>query len=95
MNYNDKQYSIFNGKKIRLEIFGASHATEIGVKLSGFSGLSFDAEKLQAFCDRRKAKNTAYSTKRLESDVMSGLSMPIPKAIVATIMSTSSIKNLS
>ena len=68
MNFNDKQYSVFSGRKIRLEVFGASHAPEIGVKIDGISGEKIDTESLQAFLDRRRAKNTAYSTKRLEND---------------------------
>lgn len=68
MNFNDKQFSVYNGNKIRVEVFGASHAEEIGVKVCGFDGESADFEALQKFMDRRRAKNTAYSTKRLEGD---------------------------
>ena len=70
MKYNDKQFSVYNGKNLTVEIFGASHALEIGVKVSGFDGQEFSAEKLQEFCDRRRAKKTAYSTKRLEADTI-------------------------
>lgn len=69
MKFNDKQVSLFNGRKISLEVFGASHAKEIGVTAKGFKGERFDAQKLQEFMDRRKPKNTAYSTKRKEGDV--------------------------
>lgn len=68
MIYNDKQWSIYKGKKLTVEVFGASHAQEIGVKVDGLNECEFDAEKLQKFLDRRKARNTAYSTKRLEGD---------------------------
>jgi chorismate synthase len=68
MKYNDKQFSVYNGKKLTLEIFGASHAEEIGVKVKGFEGQKFNADKLQEFCDRRRAKKSAYSTTRLEKD---------------------------
>ena len=68
MSFDDKEYSIFNGRKLRLEIFGASHAPEIGVKVSGMDGVEVDQEKLSAFMARRRAKKTAYSTKRLECD---------------------------
>ena len=68
MNFNDKQFSIFNGSKLKVEIFGASHADEIGVKVEGFNGQKVDLVELQNFVDRRKANNTAYSTKRLEQD---------------------------
>ncbi len=68
MKYNDKQISVYKGNKIKVEIFGASHAPEIGVKIVGLDGQKFCAEKLQEFCDRRRAKKSAYSTKRLEAD---------------------------
>ncbi len=68
MKYNDKQFSVFQGNKLRVEIFGASHASEIGVKVSGFEKNKFNEQILQDFCDRRKAKNSTYSTKRLEPD---------------------------
>ena len=64
----DVQRSIYNGRKLKLEIFGASHAPEIGVKASGLKGKEFSINELQEFLDRRKPKNTAYSTKRLEGD---------------------------
>ena len=68
MSFNDKQFSIFNGNKLKIEIFGASHSDEIGVKANGFNGERVDLDKLQKFVDRRKAKNASYSTKRLEED---------------------------
>ena len=68
MSFNDKQFSIFNGNKLKIEIFGASHSEEIGVKVNGFDGEKIDLTELQKFVDRRKAKKTSYSTKRLEED---------------------------
>lgn len=68
MKFNDKQFSVYDGKNIRVEIFGASHAPEIGVKISGLNDKKFNAVRLQEFCDRRRAKKSAYSTKRLETD---------------------------
>ena len=68
MNFNDKQFSVFNGRKLRVEIFGASHAEEIGVIVNGLDGLTADFNELQKFMDRRKAKKAVYSTKRLEGD---------------------------
>ena len=70
MSYNDKQYSVYNGRKLTVEVFGASHAPEIGVKVDGISGKTFDKDRLQKFMDRRKPKKTAFSTKRLEGDVV-------------------------
>ena len=52
---NDVQRSVYNGRKIKLEIFGSSHAPEIGVKASGLDGQTYDKAKLQEFMDRRKA----------------------------------------
>ena len=66
MNY--KESSIFNGRKLKIEIFGASHSEEIGVIVNGFKKEKVCLRKLQKFVDRRKAKNTCYSTKRLEQD---------------------------
>lgn len=73
----DKQYSVFNGRKLRLEVFGASHAQEMGVYIDGLDGENIDLDKLQEFLERRRAKNEAYSTKRIEGDkikVAQGLS---------------------
>ncbi len=68
MKFNDKEWSVYNGKSLTVKIFGASHAPQIGVCVKGLKGKTFDQEKLQAFMVRRQAKNTAYSTKRLEQD---------------------------
>ncbi len=68
MKFNDKRISVFNGNKLRVEIFGASHAPEIGVNVLGFKGEKVDLDILQKFMDRRRAKKACYSTKRLESD---------------------------
>ena len=68
MKFDDKEYSIYRGSRIDVEVFGASHSQEIGVEVKGFNGEKVDLEKLQEFVDRRRAKNSAYSTKRLEAD---------------------------
>ncbi len=68
MKFNDKQFSVFKGRKVLVKIFGASHAKEIGVCAKGLDGISFDGQELDKFMERRRAKNTAYSTKRLEAD---------------------------
>lgn len=68
MKFNDNQTSVYNGKKLKIEIFGASHAPEIGVRVKGFNGEKVCFDSLQRFMDRRRAKNKAYSTKRLEGD---------------------------
>ena len=60
--------SYFNGKKIKLEIFGESHATEIGVKCKGFPKFKVDLTALNDFLARRKASSSAFSTPRIEAD---------------------------
>lgn len=67
--------SYFNGRKLKIEIYGSSHAEKIGVKVSGFPDFNVDFKKLSDFTERRKAKNAVYSTARKESDepVFSGL----------------------
>ncbi len=70
MSYNDKQFSVYNGNKLKIEIFGASHAPEIGVKVDGFEREKINTEKLQSFLNRRRAVSTAYSTKRFEPDLV-------------------------
>lgn len=68
--FNDSRHSIYKGNKLTVEIYGASHAPEIGVKVDGFSkGDFYDEETLQQFLNRRKAVNTSYSTKRFEPDL--------------------------
>ena len=58
------------GENLTLTIFGASHAPQIGMTLSGIpAGLPVDMEKLQAFLNRRAPGQNAWSTSRKESDV--------------------------
>ena len=63
-----------NLNKIQLEIFGASHASEIGVNIFGIEkGIKIDKEKLQQFLARR-APGQAFSTPRKEGDVVEFIS---------------------
>lgn len=64
----DKKQSVFKGNKLKIQVFGASHDSQIGVEVEGFDNSVVDKEELQQFVDRRRASNTAYSTKRLEQD---------------------------
>ena len=64
----DNQISIYHGRRIEVEIFGASHAPQIGVVAKGFEGEIFCEKTLQSFLDRRRAKKSAFSTTRLEED---------------------------
>ncbi len=68
INHEYKESSIFCGRKLKIEVFGASHSSEIGVIVNGFNKEKVCQRKLQKFVDRRKAKNASYSTKRLEQD---------------------------
>ncbi len=68
MKFDDKEWSVYNGRKLRVEIFGASHSEQIGVKVNGLEGQTFNSDKLDEFMARRRAKKSAYSTKRLEGD---------------------------
>ena len=66
------------GENLKLTIYGASHAPEIGMKLEGIpAGLPVDLEQLQAFLNRRAPGQNDWSTSRKEADVphfLSGLS---------------------
>lgn len=58
------------GTVLRLTIFGASHAPEIGMTLEGFpSDFAPNMEKLQAFMARRAPGQGAHTTARKEPDV--------------------------
>ena len=59
----------WRGDKIAFEVYGTSHAPEVGVIASGVPDLPWDEAALRRFLERRRAKNTAYSTKRIEADV--------------------------
>lgn len=57
------------GDNFRIDIFGASHAPEIGVTIEGVpSGTRIDNEALQAFMDRRAPGRDEFSTPRKEPD---------------------------
>lgn len=61
--------SVFNGKRIKAEIYGASRGEKIGVKISGLDGFSFDENKLEDFLKRRSPSDKVYSTARKERDI--------------------------
>lgn len=62
--------SIYRGDSLELEIWGASHAPEIGARLSGLSAnLSFDPILLAAFMARRAPGGT-HATRRKEADLV-------------------------
>ena len=48
--FNDNNVSIFNGKKLNIKVYGASHADKIGVEVNGLTkGEVFDKTILQDF----------------------------------------------
>lgn len=60
--------SVFNGDKFRIEFFGQSHGDFISAKVYGLPKFDIDKNALSAFLERRKGKNAAYSTSRIEPD---------------------------
>ena len=60
---------MFPFNALDVDIFGASHAPEIGVTIRGIpAGQTVDPEKVQAFVDTRKAGKNPWSTPRNEPD---------------------------
>ena len=58
------------GNRLRLSIFGQSHAPAVGMTLDGLpAGIALDREELQAFLDRRAPGRNDWSTPRREEDV--------------------------
>ena len=56
-------------KNIDVEIYGESHAPEIGVIIKNLpENESVDLDELQLFLNRRKGVNKAWSTQRIEDD---------------------------
>lgn len=63
------------GNKIKITVFGQSHAEAIGVTIEGLaSGFRVDTDRVQAFLDRRAPGKNAYSTQRKEADKVEYLS---------------------
>ena len=57
------------GNKIKITVFGQSHADAIGVTIDGLpAGFRVDTEAVQHFLDRRAPGKNAYSTSRREED---------------------------
>ena len=62
--------SVYCGKNLRIEIFGTSHASELGVCISGLpKGLAVNEAALQSFLRRRSPGNDPLCSKRREDDV--------------------------
>lgn len=63
------------GNKIKVTVFGQSHAEAIGVVIDGLPGnFEVDTDKVQAFLDRRAPGKNAFSTARKEGDKVRFLS---------------------
>ncbi len=57
------------GQELNISVWGASHAPEIGISITGLpAGERFDLNEIQAFLNRRKGGQNAFSTKRSEAD---------------------------
>lgn len=66
--------SVF-GRKLKISIFGQSHAEAIGVVIDGFpAGFAVDREALRGFMARRAPGNSDFSTPRKEADEVEFLS---------------------
>jgi chorismate synthase len=60
-----------NFKALKLSIFGESHSEFIGMELWGIpAGLEISQDAVQAFLNRRKSANNAWSTPRREADIV-------------------------
>ncbi len=63
------------GNKIKITVFGQSHAQAIGVTIDGLpSGFCVDTEKVQSFLDRRAPGKNPFSTNRREDDTVEYIS---------------------
>ena len=73
MNTDDlevKQMLSSLGNKLKINVFGESHAPEIGVVIDGFPKEKFiDKDMLQSFLDRRRPGKNKFSTPRSEADI--------------------------
>ena len=57
------------GRTLKLEVFGESHAPQIGMRLEGFpAGMKIDFAALEAFMERRAPGRDEFSTPRREPD---------------------------
>ena len=61
--------AIFNGKNLKIEIYGESHADKIGANVKGFPNFTFNLDRLNEFLSRRKASKSVFSTSRKEDDI--------------------------
>lgn len=58
------------GRKLKLEVYGESHAPCIGMRLEGFpAGVAIDRQELQALMERRAPGRDPLTTTRKEPDI--------------------------
>lgn len=77
----------YEGNRIKLEVEGESHSSEISVRIYGApSDIVIDEDKLQAFLDRRAPGKNRWSTPRKEPD--KAIITLESEAIVGTIVNT-------
>lgn len=61
--------SVYNGRRLRLEVTGASHVETIGMELSGLpAGIKIDFGALKKLLSRRAPGKNEYSSTRKEAD---------------------------
>ena len=66
---------VFEGKRLRVSIFGQSHAPAVGAVITGLpAGLRVDEEKLRSFLSRRAPGQGKHTTARKETDLPEFLS---------------------
>ena len=69
------------GRKIKFDIYGASHAPSVGIRISGIpAGEKIDASELSCFMLRRAPGQSEFTSKRCEKDLpvfLSGLTKDV------------------
>ncbi|MCQ2399243.1 MAG: chorismate synthase, partial [Clostridia bacterium] len=66
--FNDEEFSVYNGEKLTVKVYGASHSEKIGVVADGLNGgFKTDLHSLNKFLSRRKP-TSSLSTSRTEED---------------------------
>jgi len=77
-----------NFKNFSLEIFGSSHANEIGVNIDGFpKGIKIDNKYIKEMMERRRPGKSKLTTLRNEADavlIKSGIEKGITNGHVIT-----------
>ena len=65
----------FEGKNLRISVFGQSHAPAVGAVMEGIpAGMRIDMDRLQSFLARRAPGQGRFTTARKETDMPEFLS---------------------